>query len=268
MYFLLFLQKFKKYCNLKLIRIFFFLFCFYFCFESFAQLKDFNFRFDAVIMDADTAVALSRCHILNITQNRGTVSDEFGFFSITANVGDSIMFSTLGYERFTIVVRDTMYTNDRVIRLTPTAYVLTELDVGLLSTYDRFRRDILSMEAQRAYNMAFTVSRYEIYVPPLPNHGGFNVPLGGGPVTFLYNLWSVEGKQRRQYLSVINGTAEFIKIGEKFNGLLVRELTGFENEELVKFMSFCGFTRTFLLKASNMEIQLEIMRKYREYTGN
>ena len=69
-------------------------------------------------------------------------------------------------------------------------------------------------------------------------------------------------------MSVINGTAEFLLIGEKFNGQIVRELTGFENDELVKFMSFCNFTKDFLLAAPEMEIRRAIMRKYREYIEN
>ena len=247
--------------------IFIVLFSFSFI-QAYSQQRDFNFRFDARIMDADTAISIYRCHIINKTQNKGTVSDQFGFFSITANVGDSIMFSVLGYEKMTFAVADSMYTNDRIVRLQPTVYVLTELDVGLFSTYDRFRRDILSREAQEAYDLAFSMSRYEIYTPPLPNQGGVNIPLPhpfANPVSFLYDLWSIEGKQRRQFLSVINGSAEFIIIGEKFNGHLVRNLTGFENDELIKFMSFCMFTKEYLLNASEREIQREIMRKYREY---
>ena len=219
------------------------------------------------VMDADTAVAIPRCHIINKTQNMGTTSDDFGFFTVTANVGDSIMFSSLGYEILTIVAHDSMYTNTRIIMLKPTSYELTALDVGLLSTYDRFRRDILSMEAQKAYDMAFDVSKYEVFKPPLPNHGGINVPFIASPVTFLYNLWSEEGKNHRHYLSVINGTAEFIIIGEKFNGDIVKKLTGLENDELVKFMSYCRFTKEYLLAAHEMEIRRTIMRKYNEYNN-
>ena len=238
------------------------------CSETHAQRRDFNFRFDARIMDSDTAVAVPRTHIINKTQNRGTTSDDFGFFTVTANVGDSIIFSSMGYESLTIVAHDSMYTNNRIIKLKPAVYILTALDVGLLSTYDRFRRDIMSMEAQKAYDMAFDISRYEVFTPPLPNHGGINVPFLASPVTFLYNLWSVEGKNYRHYMSVINGTAEFIIIGEKFNGFIVKELTGFENDELIRFMSFCRFSKDYLLVASEMEIRRAIMNKYREYINN
>ena len=253
-------------CNRKdIIRLFLFiLFVSLVCSGVQAQMRDFKYKFIAKVMDADTAVVIPNCHIINKTQNMGTVSDEFGAFTITANVGDSILFSAIGYARLTIAVRDSMYTNTRIIRLPPVTYTLSEVDIGILSTYDRFKRDVLSKEAEEAYKLAH-ISKYEVYIPPLPNQGGINVPLAISPVTFLYNLWSKEGKQYRYYQSVIDGTAEFILIGDKFNGLLVKNLTGFENDELVKFMSFCMFTKEYLLLAPEREIQREIMRKYKEY---
>ena len=238
------------------------------CCRTYAQRRDYNFRFTAVIMDADTTLALPNCHIINKTQNIGTISDRFGIFTVTANVGDSIMISYIGYETLTIAIRDSMYTNNRTIKLQPAIYTLTELDVGILSTYDRFKRDILSREAAEAYRLAATLGKWDIYTTPLPNQGGINVPVIGAlesPVTFFYNLMSQEGKQIRYYHSVINGTAEYIIIGEKFNGFIVKQITGFENDELVKFMSYCKFTKEYLLVASGMQIQREIMFKYRKY---
>lgn len=230
-----------------------------------AQMKDYKYRFAAKVMAADTAVLIQNCHIINKTQRLGTVSDEFGTFTVTANVGDSIMFSVLGYERLTIVARDSMYTNNRIVKLQPTIYYLSEVDIGLLSTYDRFKRNVLSREAAEAYRMAPLVNQYDVYIPPLPNQGGINIPFAVSPITFLYNLWSKEGKQYQYYQSIINGTAEFMIIGEKFNGFIVRELTGLENDELVKFMSYCRFSKEFLLVASELEIQRAIMYRFREY---
>ena len=201
----------------------------------------------------------------------GTISDQHGFFTITANVGDSIVISNIGYERFTIAISDSMYSNNRIIRLKPAIYELSEVNVGLLSTYDRFKRDILSREAQEAYRLSNEVSQYDIYVPPLPNQGGINIPTIGKlahPVTFLYDMWSKEGKQKQYYHSIVNGTAEFMKIGEKFNGYIVKELTGLENDELIKFMSFCNFTKEYLLSASEVAIRNEIIRKYKEYIND
>jgi len=246
---------------------FLFLFLFFACCEIQAQRRDFNYKFVARVMDADTAVTIPNCHIVNKTQNMGTISDEYGIFTITANVGDSIWFSTLGYARITIAVHDSMYSNNRVVKLKPIVYLLSEVEIGLLSTYDRFKRDVLSREAEEAIKMSPFISQYDVYTPPLPNQGGVNIPLGvmANPITFLYSLWSTEGKQFRHYQSIIEGSAEFMIIGEKFNGFIVRELTGFENDELVKFMSYCKFSKEYLLMASEIDIRREIMRKYREY---
>ena len=245
---------------------------FFSCMEIQAQWmdfrKDYKYKFMAKVMDADTVMVIPNCHIINKTQNMGTVSDEFGFFTITANVGDSIMFSVLGYERVTVAVRDSMYTNNRIVRLKAVAYALSEVEIGLLSTYDRFKRDILSKEAKDAIQMAPLISKYDVYVAPLPNQGGINLPLVyplANPISFLYNMWSKEGKQIRYLQSIIDGTAEFIIIGDKFNGLLVRQLTGLEDDELVKFMSYCMFTKDYLLLAPEREIQREIMRKYKKF---
>ena len=250
----------------KIIAVFLLTFLAY-C-ETQAQQKDFKFRFDAKVIDADTTVAISRCHIINKTQNIGTISDEFGFFTVTANTGDSIMFSSIGYERLTIAASDSMYSNNRIVKLKPAIYLLSEIEIGLLSTYDRFKRDILSREAQEAYRLQHDVDKYAVYKPPLPNQGGINIPMIGSPVTYFYYLLSTEGKQYRHYMSIINGTAEFMVIGEKFNGFMVKDLTGFENDELIKFMSYCRFTKDYLLAASETDIRREIARKYREYIIN
>lgn len=229
-----------------------------------AQRKDYKYKFISKVMNADTAVAISNCHIINKTQKMGTVSDEYGAFTITANVGDSIEFSVIGYAKLTIAASDSMYTNTRVVKLKPVAYPLSEVKIGLLSTYDRFKRDVLDKESDGLQVMA-PISKWEVYIPPLPNQGGLNVPLEISPITFFYNLWSKEGKQYRHYLSVINKSADHIIIGDKFNGLLVHQLTGLENDELIEFMSFCGFTKEYLKLAPEMVINREIMAKYKEF---
>jgi hypothetical protein len=81
----------------------------------------------------------------------------------------------------------------------------------------------------------------------------------------MYDLWSKEGKQRQYYQSVVKGTADFVVIGNKFNGYIVKKLTGLENDELISFMSYCGFSNAYLLAASETEIQRQIMRKFNEY---
>lgn len=227
--------------------------------------KDFKYKFVAKVIRADSAVVIPNCHVINKTQKMGTVSDEYGSFTITANVKDSVEFSAIGYAKLTIAVHDSMYTNTRVVRLQPVAYALSEVNIGLFSTYDRFKRDVMNTRVAQHGISIDPISKYEIYTPPLPGQGGISAPGLGSPVTFIYNLLSKEGRQRRRYLDVINGTADHVIIGEKFNGLLVYQLTGLKDDELVAFMSSCMFTKEYLLLAPQQEINRNVMRRYGEY---
>ena len=56
-------------------------------------------------------------------------------------------------------------------------------------------------------------------------------------------------------------------IDEKFNGEMVAQLTGLQDDELVKFMSFCNFSTDFILNYSPETIRREIRKKYQEYRG-
>jgi hypothetical protein len=175
------------------------------------------------------------------------MSDAYGDFKITANVNDSISFSAIGYETLTIAITDSMYTYGHIIKLKPTTYVLQEVVIHPFFEFP-------------------SISKWEIYTKPLPGQGGINIPTGISPITFLYNQFSKEGRQKRYYKSLINGTADFLIIGEKFNGELVSQLTGLRDDELVKFMSWCNFSKDFLLYYSPETIKREVKKKYQEYT--
>ncbi|MDR2848413.1 MAG: hypothetical protein LBV39_04835, partial [Bacteroidales bacterium] len=232
-----------------------------------AQLRDFNFRFKARIVADDSASTVLRdCHIINKTLNLGTVSDQFGDFTITANRKDSIEFSILGYENLRLAVADSMFSNNRVIRLKSVTYLLSSVDVGRYSNYGQFKRDFMNTKVEQFSIPVDPINRFEVAPRLLPGQGGINlVPFYISPVTYLYNLLSREGHQMKYLQKILDGTAEHIRIGEKFNGDIVHQLTGLENDELVEFMSGCHFSKEYLLYMPQEEINREVVRKYKEY---
>ena len=208
---------------------------------------DFNYVFLSRVVNDSTLASVSNCNIINKTQHTVTMSDVYGDFRITANVNDSISFSALGYKSLTIALSDSMFTYGHIIKLKPTVYVLKEVVI-------------------HPYIELPTISKWEIYNKPLPGQGGINLlPTEISPITFFYNLWSKEGKQLRYHQKLIEGTADFMILGEKFNGEMVSHLTGLKDDELVKFMSYCNFSNEFLLNYSPETIKREIRRKYKEY---
>jgi hypothetical protein len=207
-----------------------------------------DYVFGSRVVSDSTLNSIRDCHIINKTQRTGTVSNAYGDFRITASVNDSISFSAIGYEKLTIVLTDSIFIRGHIIKLKPIAYELDEVTI-------------------KPYHLNLPpISKFSIPAPvPLPNQGGVNIPTGISPVTFFYNRFSKEGKQKRYYKKLTEGTADFMLIGEKFNGELVSQITGLKDDELVKFMSFCGFSSDFLKNYSPETIKRAIRKKYEAY---
>jgi len=208
---------------------------------------DFNYIFRSRVVIDGSLDPVKDCHIINKTQRTATISDGFGDFRINANINDSIIFSALGFETLTIVMTEMMYDYGQIIKLKPTTYELEEVVIQPL-----VEKPI--------------VTKWEVYTPPLPNQGGINIPTGINPVTMIYNLFSKEGKQKKYYKKLIENEADFMLIGEKFNGPVVAQITGLKDDELIKFMSWCNFSKDFLLNYSPETIKRAIRTKYQEYT--
>uniref|UniRef100_UPI0030DD3498 carboxypeptidase-like regulatory domain-containing protein n=1 Tax=uncultured Salegentibacter sp. TaxID=259320 RepID=UPI0030DD3498 len=69
---------------------------------------------------------LSPVHIINITRQKGGVSELPGHFSVAVNIGDSLVFSSVQYKKKTIVIdREKLQQNNFTIKLEED---LTELD--------------------------------------------------------------------------------------------------------------------------------------------
>jgi hypothetical protein len=216
-------------------------------YHPYCHAQNYNYVFSSRVVSDSSFNSIRDCHIINKTQRTGTVSNSYGDFKITDNVHDSISFSAIGYEKRTIALTDSMFTYGYVILLTPTAYVLDEVTI-------------------RSYKLNFSPIDRRSIAPRtlLPNQGGVGTSIEG-PVTFFYNLFSREGRHKRYYKKITEGTADFMRIGEKFNGEMVSQITGLRDDELVKFMSFCNFSNDFLLNYSMETIKRAIRKKYGEY---
>jgi hypothetical protein len=87
-------------------------------------------------------------HILVLNNYRGTISDRDGKFSFVTQVGDSIMFSTLGYKRKIIVIPDTLrepfYTTDIILDID--TFMIAEVEIYPWKSYEEFKKAFLNLE--------------------------------------------------------------------------------------------------------------------------
>ncbi|MFZ9045512.1 MAG: hypothetical protein ACO2ZZ_06570 [Cyclobacteriaceae bacterium] len=75
-------------------------------------------RFEGYTFD-DQKVSLPFTHLINLVQSVGTVSGSNGFFSIQAEVGDSVRLSFIGYKKLVLVMTEEMLDREVNITLQP-----------------------------------------------------------------------------------------------------------------------------------------------------
>ena len=68
-------------------------------------------QFSGVIVEADSLRAIPYTSILVKNNNRGTISDYFGYFSFVAQKSDTIEFTAIGYRSAQYVIPDSLVSN-------------------------------------------------------------------------------------------------------------------------------------------------------------
>ncbi len=91
----------------------------------------FSKKLDGRVYSKDGDVAAT--NVQNITANRGTITDFDGFFTITANVNDTLVFSAVQFQKKEIVITKEILQQD-FLNVT-LADALTELDEVVVTPY-------------------------------------------------------------------------------------------------------------------------------------
>jgi len=187
--------------------------------------------------------------IRNISQHKINTSDMGGNYKIPAEIGDSLIFSHLGYISDTIVVDGTMFTERLPIELKIKMSYLQSVDVDEMA---RYRLDSLSRKED--YDYIF--------------HGKNNKPLwdnkltgDGRGVNFSpIGHWSSEEKQKRKLKERLETDDKEEFIYYKFSRRVPR-LTGLTGDTLTKFIIRYKPGYEYCVHATSMDILMYINDK-------
>jgi hypothetical protein len=91
--------------------------CFFFLIVA-AQYSEAQVMIDGKIHD-ENSVAIPFAHVLNLNKGLGSVSGEDGFFSLPADIGDSIRFSFIGYSTLIVAVTDEILNRELTVSMKP-----------------------------------------------------------------------------------------------------------------------------------------------------
>lgn len=220
-------------------------------------------RVDGFVTDCK-GTPLPDVNILNYRERAGTTSDAKGSFRIFANSGDSIIFSSMGYERTCIIIPFGTH-NVYPIHVYLSSDTLQLRGVTIYSwprNITELRQAVLNRKIDKPIIADLNLNAKITDLPPagpretLPGMGnpGLTYTISG-PITMLYNTFSRRGKSLKKYEELIGRDRVQALIARKFNPEIIKSVTGFtSDEEIQAFIEYCNLSADFLLHASEYEI--------------
>lgn len=231
----------------------------------YSQRASDNFLLKGIILNSENETPVPFVTIYNTTLLRVSSSDSTGNFIINAKQGDSLAFTSLGFEKQVIVLEKGENQNQNfIVKLIPKVYELQSVDIHAFKTEEAFKRHILAMEIPEEEKLAIPGMEY---VQPFPSGSGEGGVTITGPISYLSNQFSRRAKEHRKYLAAKEAYNYQNALAKKYNPEFVKNITKLEDpQELEKFMKFCKLEDSFIEKANEYELILAVNDCYNEYT--
>ncbi|MFT5640214.1 MAG: hypothetical protein ACI9A7_000311 [Cyclobacteriaceae bacterium] len=200
------------------------------------------------LLDSTTNEIIPFAHIRNVTLQVMTVSDHLGKFQIVANVQDTIIFSSVGYQRLGWIVKEDYFHREKTYRLPIDTILLKDVTINSMLTEERFKKAILNYEPE---DNGFWYHGMETPKPdndPTLSENFMKHPLAfvAHPLSAFYYRFSKQEKEKRKYHQVSQQSSIKERVGKKFTRTWVTEVTALTGDELTNFIAYCDFSLDYL----------------------
>lgn len=232
---------------------------------AFSQNEQTNKKLKGQIIHAKNKKPLSAAHVLNLNSVIGTITNDKGFFELTAKTNDTILVSYLGYTSIKLkITNDLMKGNELVISLHEKPEEIKEVVINSAKLIGVLEIDIKQVPKDRFTRIHINglPQTYEIGRPKR-----ISSPLAAlfQPVDFLYNLFGKKPKQL-QKLQKLKKEDDLRKmLAGKFDREVMMEYLGMDRQELSKLLADCNYSEYFIKKASDLQMIEAILDCYENY---
>lgn len=129
-------------------------------------LNERRIRFSGIVVKGDSAIGVPYVHLYVTNAGVGTVSDEFGYFTLSVYEGDSIEISAIGYDpRILKIPKRNILNYSVLINLEADLMRFEEIEIPLFASYEDFKRQFLALEmtTKAEKNLQRNLSQEVIY---------------------------------------------------------------------------------------------------------
>ncbi len=200
--------------------------------------------------------------IINLKKNKITACDSLGYFYMTILKDDVLRINALGYEKEYISFADKKISPSEIIiiKLKEKTYPLANVDV-----FAERWKDFVFEFSHTEIEKDETKERIQKWFYTLIDPKELAILTASAAIGIPINFKTKADRQKIKVAELKRKAAENKIIENKYNPELVSELTGLNKTETIKFMRFCNFSRTYLLKANDYDIITSINQKFERY---
>jgi len=208
---------------------------------------------------------LKNVHVVNLTQQTGTITKANGNFEIEGFPDDTIHISIIGYESIQKKVADLTKEDDRIIiTLVEQVYELDAISIYNVPSPEEFKQSFLDLEVPEYYA--------EIELPEIPKQGAvqFNEETKmptyviKGPITALYKKFS---KHQRMLAEAQNRLDKYAAYN-KYLFHLAKSVTRYEKkQDIQEFLHFCNLEVAYINEYNDYDLTQALEFCFVEYNN-
>ncbi len=220
------------------------------------------------LMDAEYKDPVRFATILVTNRSKGTSSTSKGTFYIPVYIGDSIRFSSIGYEPLEIIIDDNIIESldeELMLFMIPAIYELDSVVVFQLA--DDFYLKRKRGEPIEIVGLPRPPENPKDWSKPQMSWGtdyGGGVTISG--LLDVFDKQIQQEKRLKKMLSAKNLQEERrVKIDSKFNKKFVKMITGIDDRVIDEFMKFCSFSDNYIMGSSEYQLTLGLLDRYQSF---
>jgi len=231
------------------------------------------------IIETTNLSPIPLAHLIVKGQRSGKICDSLGRFHLQVKRSDTLVISALGFQSQEWAVPyifDNTLPSFFQIPLEKMAYLLQEVDVFALGTWDEFKADFVKLEIKDDYvinkqiikELAPYNTKPPNIIPPqyrttIEDPGIWDAI--GTPASFLFAKFNRKEKSKRKVSKMIRNEWKLKKLSKNYNAEIVSANTGLKGDTLEDFMAYCGPKIEITEVTSRYDILEQIVNNYKEY---
>ncbi len=200
-----------------------------------------------VVTDARTGKALFPVTVVNTKTHIVSSTDERGFYTITAQTGEMVAFTYIGYKAVEKVKPLSVIIATQNITMEPTEYRLQEFKVrpGHLTKYQ-----VDSIERAQTYKLPLQRTAPSAFM---------------SPASALAELFSKKAKRTYEFQKVFAAGEKEKFVDSRYTADLVTRITHLEGDSVGLFMNTHPMPYNYARLASELELNMWIRNSYKEW---